>query len=305
MIERMLPVLGIRTRFETNSRAVLDAVDESFGAWRDAPEHSPAHLRVTIMTHGGGGTGGRAPILHRFPDATRVLVQSPDCMGVTDPLRCGASAYVRETLVADRAHFRDGVLDALTFALVAQFDRHPLHAAAVSSDSRAVLLCGPSGVGKSTLAYAAHRDGLTVLSEDIAWMQLDPDLRVWGSPRAARLKSEASNRFPEIRTAATPSARPSDDKLLVPLHRRGDSRFVAEPVAVCVLEPGHATATLEPIGAASVAEALGAEVAPGFNRFPARHDRIAHALSRNGGWRLRLSGDAREAIPLVRELLAG
>lgn len=305
MIARTLFVLGVRTRFETNSRAVLEAVDESFGAWRDAPERSTARLRVTIMTQPGGVADGRAPIAHRFPDAARLVVQSPDCVGVTDPCRCAAWAYVREALVDDRAHFRDGVLDALTFALLSQFDRHPLHAAAVCSDARAVLLVGPGGLGKSTLAYAAHREGLTVLSEDTAWVQLDPDLRVWGSPRTVRLRSEVSSRFPEIRSVATPSARPHDDKLLVPLHRPGNSRFFAHRIAVCMLEPGHDRASLEPIGAARVADALRADVAPGFDRFPERHDRIARELSRRGGWRLRLSRDAREAIPLVRELLAG
>lgn len=305
MIARTLPVLGVRTRFETNSRAVLDAVDESFGGWRNAPERSAARLRVTIMTHGDVGAAGPAPIAHHFPDGTRLVVHSPDCIGVSDPASGEASACVRECLVEDRARFRDRVLDALTLSLVSHFDRHPLHAAAVGGPSRAVLLVGSSGAGKSTLAYLAHRDGLMVLSEDVAWVQLTPVVRLWGSSRTVRLGPEASARFPEIRAIATPSARPSDAKLLVPLAHAGRSAFFAEDVTVCLLEPGHATPALEPIGADRLVRALRDEVSPGFDRFPARHHRVTRALSRNGGWRLRLSGDARDAIPLVRELLAG
>lgn len=44
----------------------------------------------------------------------------------------------------------------------------PLHAAAVEVDGKAVLLAGPSGVGKSTLAAAFLDRGHRVLSDDVA-----------------------------------------------------------------------------------------------------------------------------------------
>ena len=47
----------------------------------------------------------------------------------------------------------------MTLLLVARQDRQPVHAAMVAGGSAALLLAGPTGVGKSTLAYAAHRAG--------------------------------------------------------------------------------------------------------------------------------------------------
>ncbi|RYD67824.1 MAG: hypothetical protein EOP58_02220 [Sphingomonadales bacterium] len=49
----------------------------------------------------------------------------------------------------------------------------PVHAAGVELDGRAVLLAGPSGVGKSTLAAAFWRRGFKLLSDDLTPLRLN------------------------------------------------------------------------------------------------------------------------------------
>ena len=64
----------------------------------------------------------------------------------------------------------------------------PLHAAAVEVDGRTVLLAGPSGVGKSTLAAAFLRRGHRILSDDVAPLAVNgPDGLILPSLRRIRL----------------------------------------------------------------------------------------------------------------------
>ena len=69
---------------------------------------------------------------------------------------------------------------------------YSVHAAAVADSGRAVLIAGPSGVGKSTLAVALVQAGFDVLGDDTTFVTFtDGELRVIGFPDEASL-SEAS-----------------------------------------------------------------------------------------------------------------
>jgi len=279
-----LPVLGIPTRFASNARDVLAAVEESFGGWRAVDADAVAPARVRVVVHEGEET--HATVRHVCPDAERLLVHTAGSMAVADPARGESVAYVTTALVADRARFRDAVLEAITLALLSHRDRHPLHAAAIArdghdgQDGHAVLLAGPSGAGKSTLAYVAHRDGLAVLGDDRVWVQQNPR-RVWGWPGRVRLLPNDGGR--EKRVVAIP-----------PTYR-------AERATVCLLARGTRVA-LERVPA-DVIEAALARPDAGFDRFPARHETVVRALAAGGGWRLTTSGDARDALPPLREML--
>src|SRR6185436_3042022 len=102
------------------------------------------------IVHEGEPVDGHTPVRHFCPDATRVFVHAPGGFGVSDPVRGESIAYVTTRLAADRAQFRAEVLEALTLALLSHFDRHPIHAAAITRRGRAVLLAGAAGAGKST-----------------------------------------------------------------------------------------------------------------------------------------------------------
>jgi len=308
-----LPVLGIDTRFETNSRYVLGVIDEAFGAWSaldrllaDLSGGAPQRTNVRIIVSDGTEDGtSHAQIRYLCPDATRVIVQSRGSLGISDPLRRESVAYVTTALAADRAHFRVSLLEAITFALLSHFDRHPVHAAAVARGGRAILLAGPSGAGKSTLTYVAHLAGLDVLGDDHVWIQRAPALRVWGGSRRVRLTSDTSTHFPEIEHTGVPSNVDGKQKLVMDLGnaRHHQSTLVAECAAVCILEPGASVPSLEKLDAAAVVTTLTERPAPGFDRFPERHDSVMRAIARDGGWRLRLSSDPRAALPLLVRML--
>jgi hypothetical protein len=303
-----LAVLGIAARFETNSRYMLGLVMESFGIDGQHPaSRQGARVWIRIVVREGSEPGspdehGHAPVRHICPDAIRLIVHTPGSVAVSDPALREAVAYVSTALAADRAHFRAAVLEAITFSLLTHLDRHPVHAAAVARGGRAVLMAGPSGSGKSTLSYAASQAGLRLLSDDRVWVQLVPRLGVWGWPRGVRLLPNAASGFPELSHHA-PSWVDGKQKLEVGL---GDPAGAAEPVrdvAVCVLERGDGTASLQPIDARTLAEALTRRVDAGFDRYPERQRAVVSALAARGGWRLCLSADPREAMPLLLRVL--
>ncbi len=303
------PVLGIPVRFESNSEAVIRTAEESFGVWRciaDRPELIAAvSARVRLFVQDGNeGTDGHASLRYRWPDPDRMLVSTPGSFGVAEVNRYEAYAFVTTALVADTAHFQYGILEAMALVLVTGADRHPIHAATVSREGAVVLLCGASSSGKSTLAYAAWRDHFRVLGEDVAYVQLQPTVRIWAMPGRLHLSPNAVTHFPELRdTRATLQA---NGKLKIAVAPRLDGSSilpVAERVGVCLLSPGADQVSLERVSPAVIEDALTTDLEEGFDRDLQTGVAAAARLARNGGWRLHLSRDPREGVALLRDVL--
>ena len=191
-----LRVLGLSLRVESNSPRVIDAARDAFGGpdAGAAEDGAGARIRINVRPRRAGDAG---PVSHGVPRSRLLLLSSSGCHGYADSMLGEAVAEVGEGLVDDREHLRCGVLEALALFMLARRDRDPLHAAAVMRGGTALLLAGPSGVGKSTLVYAAARAGLQVLSEDAVYLQLDP-FRVWGMPRFVHLTPASVRFFPEL-----------------------------------------------------------------------------------------------------------
>ena len=304
-----LPVLGIVTRFETNSRYVMDIVETSFDDWRcvaDIADGRLPRMCVQIVVHEGDeGSAGRATVRHLSPDDERLIVHSAGSVAVCDPHRRSSIAFVSTALAADADHFRTEVLEAITFALLAPSDRHPIHAAAIGRGDRALLLAGPSGSGKSTLACVARSAKLDLLSDDQVRIELGPPFRVWGWPRRLRLLSDSARFFPELHEGSVAHGAKKGKLLFDLFEGARPSRYVATSAVVCVLNrERRPSPMLERISEEEVVRALTERVEPGFDLYPARHAVVARALAAGGGWRLTLSSDPREAVPLLLQMLS-
>jgi len=73
-----------------------------------------------------------------------------------------------------------------------------LHSGGVVRNGAAVLLVGPSGVGKSTLVVRLVADGFGLLSDDEVWIDLDSRM-AHPSGRSLLLKESAWDLFPDYR----------------------------------------------------------------------------------------------------------
>jgi hypothetical protein len=301
-----LPVLGLLTRFETNSEDVAAMVREDFAAWQPAmslvaPEEPP--LTVRIIVHGTSESiDGSSALETRSTADGRLIIHSAASVAIADPMRRESLAYVTADLVAQEQLFRERVLNAATFALLAAFDRHPVHAAGICHEGHALLLAGPGGSGKSTLACLAHLHGLNVMSDDLVWVQSEPTLRVWASTHTAHLRPDSLHKL--AMTDMHPVVRHRDGKRRISLAEAGQREAVltAEVARVCLLVPGT-HAALEPVGATVLEAALADQLEPGFDRFPQRSRAVLRRLAAPGGWRLTLSREPLDALPFLEQML--
>lgn len=307
-LEAELPVLGVPVRFASNSELVMREVEGHFGIWRQLPPDlvGQAGIDVRIVLH-GVAEGPQRPIAmhYHFPDVDRFIIQTSGSVGVADATRRRSIGYVSPDLVEDGPLFRYGMLNGLTLRLVTVCDRHPVHAAIVGRGASAIVLAGPTGVGKSTLAYQAHLHGLRVLSDDSAYVQTEPAFRVWGLPGHLHLLAAGRGHFGDLQgvPAGTHSGR---DKIAIELGRSwlDGGRPVVTRVAVCRLERlgggvHWSRATREEL-MAFLEEGLGPHAA----FYQGSMNQALSRLCANGGWRLALSSDPRDAIPYVERMLA-
>jgi hypothetical protein len=297
------PVLGVPVRYHSDSPEVLDVAEEAFGCWRGAPLAAewtgaePVTVRIRVEP-GPDLPGAPANIRTRIREPGGLSLRSAGVRAYADIGRRRAGARITTGVLKQRAHFRYAVLEALTLWIVTGLDRQPVHAAAVVRGGTALLLAGPSGVGKSTLTYAALRAGLGVLSEDCVFLQEAPVPRVWGLPGFVHLHPDAVRWFPELHGA---SALVRNGDLKIAVRSEGVVVGVAR-AGICLLARGPRPG-LERLPAAEVERAFVEKLEGGFDRFAASIGPRVRRLAEHGGWRLTLPPSAPDAVPeLVRML---
>ena len=89
------------------------------------------------------------------------------------------------------------ILGTIFGTLLHQRGRIALHASAVRVNGRAVLFCGSSGAGKSTMAAALAQRGYHVVSDDISSLSFEPSRppTVYPDGRQLKLWAQAVNRL--------------------------------------------------------------------------------------------------------------
>jgi hypothetical protein len=302
-----IPVLGIRTRFESNAPVVVDIATEGLGAWTQVLDGEPAAdvgpVTVRIVLDEALGDAAHRRLTYRMPDAERLLIGGPGVVATADIARLQSVAHVAPALVHDREHFRYAVLEALAMFHLTVLDRQPIHAAGLERDGHAVLLVGPAGVGKSSLTYAGMREGCRLLAEDMVWVQLRDRFAIWGLATRMQLPVGATAFFPELRQLRPLVMSSGEEKLVVPVGaERAVDRGRVDRVSVCLLSRrGGRAAVLEPATPAEIATAL-SDLETGFDLFRETIGPAIDRLSRSPGWRLSLTDDPRDAIPELHRL---
>jgi hypothetical protein len=303
-----LPVLGVPTRFLVTDAELAGLVEETFGAWRALNERpellSPARVHVRLIVHRARGDGPSAPVQYRWPRPNRLVVTTPGSKGVADLARGDVVAHVTPELAADGAHFRHAFLSALTLATVTVHDRIPLHAAAVARGDTALLLHGPSGVGKSSLVLAAARLGLRPLSEDVVYAELGRGPRVWGMPGPVHLMEDGLRFFPDISPLRAVVRTAGATKLAVePPGDPGGRPLVAHRAGVCLLRASAGAPSLEPATVKEVRTLLAGNTERGFDSFAREAGEAADFISGAGAWRMSVGSDPHAAASVLADLL--
>ncbi len=208
--------MGVPVDIETNSAAVLRVAEQIWGGY-------PAPVRATKLTGVAGGSGvtfriavsDRDAVIAPFPSMPVgqghlvTIVQGTSNFAVCDLRTSFAFARLTRDVACDSAWFRYHFLEPAVYVMINARYLSPLHASCVELNERALVFCGNSGAGKTTLAYACATKGWKYLSDDATHIVSGrADHTVAGRPLSIRFRETARNLFPELK-AWTPERRPN------------------------------------------------------------------------------------------------
>jgi hypothetical protein len=190
---------GFSLELLTNSRAVLDAAEQSWGAFRQHFHERPARLCVGVLE--GSSKACPPPPVTRGNRHLITTTADADNFSVCDLREGFGYCWLTRAAVEDTAYLRYHFLESTGPTLLQYLYTTPLHAACVALNGRGILLCGDSGAGKSSLAFACARAGWTFLSDDSSSIIRRRKGRVVvGNPYSMRFRESATDLFPDLKS---------------------------------------------------------------------------------------------------------
>jgi hypothetical protein len=186
--------LGFALELTTNSEAILDAAEESWGAFRQQFSTPALQLKVGVLE----GESMECPAAPIFRAQRNLIVSVADhgnfC--VSDLVHGFSFAWLTNGAVSNRSYLRYHFLEAAALSHIANRHAAPIHAACVELDGRGVLLCGESGAGKSSLSFACAHAGWNFISDDASFLVNDrTDRQVVGNCHMVRLRPSSVELF--------------------------------------------------------------------------------------------------------------
>jgi len=196
-LHAVLYPLGFALEITTNSSEVIAGARESWGHFPRVFAERPLQLRVAVM--GAGNKAQLSAPAYRAWLNLMIAVADAENFTVCD-LRSGvAFSWLTQAALADRLYLRYYFLEGPALSMLQHQYLVPVHAACVNFAGRGVLLCGDSGAGKSSLAYACARRGWTFIADDtISLIRAQRERRVIGNPYRIRFREAGVELFPEL-----------------------------------------------------------------------------------------------------------
>ena len=196
--------LGYSIEIVTNSPAVLAAATQSFGHMRSSRENTRLQIRIGVS--GGGSSACPPEPTRREFNHLYSLVADVNNQTLLD-LETGTNfTWLTKAAVDNELYFRSNFLEKTVYLLLGATVVTDIHAACVSKNGKGILLCGETGAGKTTLAYACARAGWTYTSDDTSYLINNADSpRVIGHSQRVRFRPSSKQLFPELEShAVTP-----------------------------------------------------------------------------------------------------
>jgi hypothetical protein len=284
----LLP-FGIPTMIIAEDPQLRAAAAAAYAHWLVEAPLAGSVLELTLDNDGTSTTG---VCLDIRVEGSRLMLSGQGISGKADAVSGKARATVPAELAEDQPAFAE-ITDTLLLFMLTRRGRTPVHASAFMRGDAAVVLAGPSGSGKSTLTLAAADRGLPILSDDMIFVQREPEFTVWGFPRPIHVFEQDAPagggatrlRNAKLKTAVDPQAVAlKAEKALLVLIKRGD-QLELSPV-----EPEVAVQSLMKLDA-------------GFDLLEAESRKAIGALASRGAWQLTLERDPRAAIAILMDRL--
>jgi hypothetical protein len=149
------------------------------------------------------------------------------------------------------------------------------------------------------------RAGFGLLAEDVVYVGLQNEMRLWGNPWRIHLLADAPRLFPELAGQPAQMQANGKHKLAVEVGAIGADRTRrhARDAVVCLVQRHSGrTSALTPIDSALAVAALSQDLEAGFD-LHARAGLVAAALAASGAYRLDVGTELDYAVDLLRVLL--
>jgi hypothetical protein len=199
--------MGFPLDLATNSEEILAAADRVWAQFPVTTGRRAVNFRIAVADH-----DARVPPLPSMPRGQNHLVSmvhGPDNFAVCDLAGSFTFACLTRDVARNQSYVRYHFLELAGYLMIDARHLSPVHASCVAMNRRAVLLCGDSGAGKTSLAYACARQGWTYLSDDATHIVRGrADRTVVGRPFRIRFRESARGLFPEL-NRFTPERRPN------------------------------------------------------------------------------------------------
>lgn len=307
------PLLGIRLRVRSNARRAIELAADTFAVWGalDAALVDPERVvEMRVIVHDSAPAdeamigGEPRPFVYRRHGPVLVAASGAALLTINLSQRLYVAFVPHASL--DRSEWYAWHVNGMARFAVSALDRQPIHAATFLVDDTAVIVCGPAGAGKSTLAYAALRQGFPLLAEEATHVALAGGPRLWGHADRIALAAASVDLFPELE-AWPATLRPSGKvkrsfmtaelQAVPPLTHQG-------PVVLCALtRERHGGPRVEPLPSSERAALLAAEPEEGFDQFPDVHQRLDAAFSGARACRLSPGADPHAAVAALAEIV--
>jgi hypothetical protein len=295
---------------QSNDEIVLEAARLSFGRYGCSLQADPVAFMIQLCVD-----PERHDPVPRPTPCYRALSHlfhigcSEVSFAIADLAKGCAVGFVSPEIARDTSFFRYVFLECLFHVLVVHRSHTPVHCSTVALDGRGVLICGPSGAGKTTLAYACAQSGMQIVSDDVVHLQMNPvnnQVTLWGNPWTLRLLPDAVEIFPEL-TGAEVKHRSDNERYLqvdVPVQLPGKALVSCLPKVLVFLERDHGAAPqLRPLEREAVLNRLYQDVILDEASVIERHRKVLQQLTKLGAYELTYSGAPSVAVELIKGML--
>jgi HPr Serine kinase C-terminal domain len=202
----VVPVIGQPCLLHTNSRKLQTIVSSFFRNPMPSPDfHKPiASLHLYVEESNGNDhisiseLRDMLPYFRGFGPFVFATYSERDKM-TFNLLDREVSGIFSAATVENEELWKRVILPVLVGVMTSSLGTVAVHSACLVYHGQGILISGYSGVGKSTLAVALARRGLSLLSDDWTYVSSrNGNLEVWGLPVPVKLLPDTVRFFPEL-----------------------------------------------------------------------------------------------------------